>query len=271
MTHSRTQLVGLLTDHGLSPSRALGQNFVVDANTVRRIARLAEVGPGDLVFEIGAGLGSLTLALVETGAEIIALEVDRYLEPVLRAVVEPHGVHVHLGDALKVDYEELLGGREAIVVANLPYNVATPLVLTLLETQPLIKRMLVMVQKEVGERMAAQAGQDPYGAASLRLQYFADAKVVGKVGPSVFVPKPKVDSALVTIVRRAEVRISPEVVSEERLFQVIRTAFGQRRKMLRRSLAEVVSSEAFAKSGVDETRRPEELTIEEFAQLAGQL
>jgi len=155
-------------------------------------------------------------------------------------------------------------------VANLPYNVATPLVLSLLETQPLIKRMLVMVQKEVGERLAAQAGEEPYGAASLRLQYFADAKVVGKVGPSVFVPKPKVDSALVSIVRREDVRIDPSIVSEDRLFEVIRTAFGQRRKMLRRSLSEMISPEAFALSGVDETRRPEELTIEEFAQLAAQ-
>ncbi len=271
MTHSRTDLVALLNDHGLSPSRALGQNFVVDANTVRRIARLAEVGPGDLVLEIGAGLGSLTLALVETGAEIIAIEVDRYIEPVLRTVVEPHGVRVHLGDALKLNYEELLGGRPAIVVANLPYNVATPLVLSLLETQPLITRMLVMVQKEVGERLAAHAGDEAYGAASLRLQYFADAKVVGKVGPSVFVPKPKVDSALVSIVRRPTLRIDPHLVSEEKLFEVIRTAFGQRRKMLRRSLAEMVGPEAFVTSGVDETRRPEELTIEEFAQLAAQL
>ncbi len=271
MTHSRKELVALLNDHGLSPSRALGQNFVVDANTVRRIARLAEVGPNDLVLEIGAGLGSLTLALVETGAEIVAIEVDRYIEPVLRTVVEPLGVRVHLGDALKVNYEELLGGRPAIVVANLPYNVATPLVLSLLESQPLIKRMLVMVQKEVGERMAAHAGDEAYGAASLRLQYFADAKVAGKVGPSVFMPRPKVDSALVSIVRRPEVRVSPELVSEESLFEVIRTAFGQRRKMLRRSLSELVGPDTFTRAGIDETRRPEELTIEEFAQLAAHL
>jgi 16S rRNA (adenine1518-N6/adenine1519-N6)-dimethyltransferase len=271
VTHTRTELVALLNDHGLSPSRALGQNFVVDANTVRRIARLAEVGPGDLVLEIGAGLGSLTLALVETGAEIVAIEVDRYVEPVLRAVVEPLGVQVHLADALKVNYEELLGGRPATVVANLPYNVATPLVLTLLESQPLITRMLVMVQKEVGERMAAHAGDEAYGAASLRLQYFADARVVGKVGPSVFIPRPKVDSALVSIVRRGEVRVNPDLVSEEVLFGVIRTAFGQRRKMLRRSLSELVSPETFTRAGVDETCRPEELTLEEFAQLAAHL
>jgi 16S rRNA (adenine1518-N6/adenine1519-N6)-dimethyltransferase len=268
VTHTRTQLVALLETHGLKPSRALGQNFVVDPNTVRRIARLANVGPGDLVLEIGAGLGSLTLALVETGAEVQAMEVDRYLIDPLRSVVEPHGVTVHQADALHANYHELLGGREAIVVANLPYNVATPLVLQLLETQPLIRRMLVMVQKEVGERFAAQAGDEAYGAASLRLQYFAQAQVVGKVGPSVFLPKPNVDSVLVSIVRHDRVRIDPAIVSEAALFEVIRTSFGQRRKMLRRSLAGWVTEGVFERADVAATRRPEELTLEEFARLA---
>jgi 16S rRNA (adenine1518-N6/adenine1519-N6)-dimethyltransferase len=268
VTHTRTDLVALLESHGLKPSRALGQNFVVDPNTVRRIARLAEVGAGDHVLEIGPGLGSLTLALVETGAEVQAIEIDRYLLEPLRAVVEPHGVRVHHADALTADYEEILGSRECTVVANLPYNVATPLVLHLLETQPLIKRMLVMVQKEVGERFAAHAGDEAYGAVSLRVQYFATAKVVGKVGPSVFVPRPNVDSALVAITRRDEVAISPERVAEEELFEVIRTSFAQRRKMLRRSLAGWVTDGVFERAGIAETRRPEELTLEEFAQLA---
>jgi len=267
VTHTRTDLVALLEAHGLKPSRALGQNFVVDPNTVRRIARLAEVGPGDLVLEIGAGLGSLTLALIETGAEVQAMEVDRYLLDPLRSVVEPHGVTVHHADALNANYSEILGGREAAIIANLPYNVATPLVLHLLESQPLIKRMLVMVQKEVGERFAAQAGDEAYGAASLRVQYFADAKVVGKIGPSVFYPKPNVDSALVSIIRRDSVRIDPSAVSEADLFEVIRMSFAQRRKMLRRSLNGWASEGVFERSGVAETKRPEELTIEEFAKL----
>jgi 16S rRNA (adenine1518-N6/adenine1519-N6)-dimethyltransferase len=267
VTHTRTDLVAILEAHGLKPSRALGQNFVVDPNTVRRIARLAEVGPGDLVLEIGAGLGSLTLALIETGAEVQAMEVDRYLLEPLRSVVEPHGVTVHHADALNANYSEILGGREAAIIANLPYNVATPLVLHLLESQPLIKRMLVMVQKEVGERFAAQAGDEAYGAASLRVQYFADAKVVGKIGPSVFYPKPNVDSALVSIVRRDGVRIDPSEVSEADLFEVIRMSFAQRRKMLRRSLNGWASEGVFERSGVAETKRPEELTIEEFAKL----
>jgi 16S rRNA (adenine1518-N6/adenine1519-N6)-dimethyltransferase len=268
VTHTRTELAALLETHSLRPSRALGQNFVVDPNTVRRIARLAEVHEGDLVLEIGAGLGSLTLALVETGAEVHAMELDRYLLDVLKFIVEPKGVTVHHADALRANYDEILAGREAVVVANLPYNVATPLVLHLLETEPLIRRMLVMVQKEVGERFAAQAGDEAYGAASLRLQYFADAKVVGKVGPTVFLPRPNVDSALVAIVRREHVRIDPITVSEADLFEVIRTSFGQRRKMLRRSLAGWVSEGVFERADVAETRRPEELTLEEFARLA---
>ncbi len=260
--------MALLQTHGLKPSRALGQNFVVDANTVRRIARLAHVGPGDQVLEIGAGLGSLSLALAETGASIQALEIDRHLIAPLREVVEPVGVTVHQADALTADYDEILGSRPTVVVANLPYNVATPVVLHLLETRPEVARMLVMVQKEAGERLAAHAGDEAYGAVSLRVQYFADATVVGKVPPSVFVPKPHVDSVLVAVVRRESVRVDPAVVSEDELFSVIRTAFGQRRKMLRRSLAEWTTEGVFERAGVDETRRPEELTIEEFAALA---
>jgi 16S rRNA (adenine1518-N6/adenine1519-N6)-dimethyltransferase len=268
VTLNRTQVVALLDEHGLKPSRALGQNFVTDANTVRRIARLANVGEGDNVLEIGPGLGSLTLALLETGASVQAIEVDRYLLAPLASVLKDHDVKVHHADALTANYTEILQGKDTFVIANLPYNVATPLVLHLLETEPLITRLLVMVQKEVGERFAAHAGDEAYGAASLRVQYFADAHVVGKVGPNVFVPKPNVDSALVMITRRSQVAVDPAVVSEADLFGVIRMAFAQRRKMLRRSLAEWVTEGVFERSGIDETRRPEELTLEEFARLA---
>jgi 16S rRNA (adenine1518-N6/adenine1519-N6)-dimethyltransferase len=267
VTHTRTELRALLDAHGLHPSRALGQNFVVDPNTVRRIARLAAIGAGDQVLEIGAGLGSLTLALAETGADVTALEVDRFLIPPLTGALARTDVRVVHGDALRVDYTEILRGRPTVVVANLPYNVATPLVVHLLETEPLITRMLVMVQKEVGERLAATAGEDAYGAVSLRVAYFADASVVGKVPPSVFVPKPRVESVLVSLVRRDAVRIDPAVVPEDDLFSVIRLAFGQRRKMLRRSLSGWTSDGVFERAGVAETRRPEELTIEEFAAL----
>jgi len=268
VTHSRSALSALLAEHGLSPSRALGQNFVVDANTVRRVAHLAEVGPGDHVLEIGAGLGSLTLALVETGASVTAMEVDRYLIGPLSDVVEGRGVRVVNADALHADYDALLDGRATIVVANLPYNIAAPLVIHLLESVPLVSRMLVMVQLEVGERLAAGPGEEAYGAASVRVRYFATARIVGKVPPTVFLPRPRVDSALVEIVRLDRVAVDPEWVSEASLFEVVRTAFQQRRKMLRRSLAGLVDAAAFERAGIDPTRRPEELSIEEFAALA---
>lgn len=268
MTHTRTTLSKILSDQGLSPSRALGQNFVVDPNTVRRIARLAGVGPGDLVLEIGAGLGSLTLALIETGARVIALEVDRHLIEPLRAVVEDQGARVVHADALEVDVEALLGAQRAVVVANLPYNVATPLVVGLLERAPSVERLLVMVQREVGERLAAGPGDEAYGAVSVKVAYFATAKVVGRVGPDVFLPRPRVESVLVEIVRRPAVAVDPALVDADALFEVVRTAFGQRRKMLRRSLAGWASEGVFERAGVDPTRRPEELSLAEFASLA---
>ncbi len=162
MTHSGADIAQLLSAHGLRPSRALGQNFVADPNTVRRIARLAGLAPGDRVLEIGAGLGSLTLALAETGAHVVAVETDRHLVPVLRSVVEPAGVEVVEGDAMTLDVAGLLAARGDApwsLVANLPYNVATPLVMRTLTEVPAVTRLLVMVQREVGERMAAAAGE----------------------------------------------------------------------------------------------------------------
>ena len=179
MTHSGADIAQLLSAHGLRPSRALGQNFVADPNTVRRIARLAGLEAGDRVLEIGAGLGSLTLALAETGARVVAVETDRHLVPVLRSVVEPAGVEVVEGDALSLDLAALLAARgdEAwSLVANLPYNVATPLVMRTLTEVPAVTRLLVMVQREVGERMAAGVGDDGYGAVSVRIAYFAASR-----------------------------------------------------------------------------------------------
>jgi len=242
---------------------------VADPNTVRRIARLAQVGPSDRVLEIGAGLGSLTLALLETGASVTAVEIDRHLLPVLRTVVEPAGGNVVEGDALRLDWSALLGHEPWVLVANLPYNVATPLVADLLDGVPQIRRMLVMVQKEVGERLAARAGDEAYGAVSVKVAYWATAKVVGKVPPTVFVPQPKVDSALVAIERRPVPAVDPAVVSAERLFAVVRAGFAHRRKMLRGALAGVVAPEAFSVAGVRPEARAEELDVEAWGRLAG--
>ena len=265
MTLTRGELLELLDRHGLRPSRALGQNFVADPNTVRRIARLAGVGPGDRVIEIGAGLGSLTLALAETGAAITAVEVDRHVLPVLRSVVEPAGVTVVEGDALRLDWGPLLGGGPWVLVANLPYNVATPLVADLLDGVPAIARMLVMVQREVGERLAAAVGDEAYGAVSVKVAYWATARIVGRVPATVFVPRPKVESALVEIVRRPAPAVE---VDADRLFELVRTGFGQRRKMLRRSLAGLVETDAFACAGIRPESRAEELAVEDWGRLA---
>lgn len=269
MTHSPTAIRALLAEHGLEPSRALGQNFVADANTVRRIARLARVGEGDRVIEIGAGLGSLTLALRETGAAVTAVEIDRHLVPILREVTEPRGATVVQGDAMTLDWDGLLGPVDAArpwtLVANLPYNIATPLVLDLLAGVPQIERMLVMVQLEVGERLAARPGSRGNGIPSVKAAWWADVQVVGKVPPTVFVPQPRVDSALV------EVRRHP-VDGDERerlaVFALVDTGFNQRRKMLRRSLAGVVAPERFEAAGVRPEARAEELSLAEWRRLA---
>jgi 16S rRNA (adenine1518-N6/adenine1519-N6)-dimethyltransferase len=267
MTLTRRQASELLAAHGANPSRALGQNFVVDPNTVRRIARLAEVGPGDNVIEVGPGLGSLTLALAETGATLTALELDRFLIPILRSQVESLGVRVVEGDAMQTDWAALLDGKSHVLVANLPYNISVPLICDLLDQQPLISRMLIMVQKEVGERLAASPRTKAYGGVSVKVAYWGTAKVVGLVPPTVFLPQPKVDSALVSIIRHEAPAVDPTLVCASDLFRLVQMGFGKRRKMLRGSLAGVVDAEMFAASGVAPEARPEELTVHQWGAL----
>jgi 16S rRNA (adenine1518-N6/adenine1519-N6)-dimethyltransferase len=269
VTLSRRQLLDLLTTHGLRPSRALGQNFVVDPNTVRRVARLAEVGPGDRVLEIGPGLGSLTLALAETGAEVTAVEADRHLMPVLEAVVVAPNVRLLQGDALSTDWHEVLGSEPGwVLVANLPYNIATPLVADLLDHVPVVDRMLVMVQKEVGERWAAGPGAPAYGAVSVKVRYWAEAQVVGQVPASVFHPKPRVDSVLISVRRHASPAIDPETVEATELFKLVQAGFSTRRKMLRRSLGGLVSADVFEAAHVSPESRAQELDIDDWGRLA---
>jgi 16S rRNA (adenine1518-N6/adenine1519-N6)-dimethyltransferase len=272
VTLSPRQVRDLLDQHGLAPSRALGQNFVADPNTVRRIARLAGVGPGDRVVEIGPGLGSLTLALAETGASVTAVEVDRHLLPALHQVVDPAGVRVVHGDALRLDWDAVLGppgdGPPWALVANLPYNVATPLVLDLLAGVPAIDRMLVMVQREVGERLAARPGEKAYGIPSVKVAYRAEAEVVGRVPPTVFIPPPRVDSALVSIRRLPAPPVDADPAT---LFRLVEAGFGQRRKMLRRSLTGLVPAQAFAAAGVRPEARAEELDLAAWSRLAGEV
>lgn len=267
---TRGQLCRLLEEHQLTPSRALGQNFVAEANTVRQIVRLAGVGAGDRVVEIGAGLGSLTLALAETGAQVTAVEIDRRLVPVLRQVVagEPT-VRVVQGDATGLDWPSLLvPDQDWSLVANLPYNVATPLVADLLDQVPAVERMLVMVQREVGERLAAKVGDPAYGAVSVKVAYWATAELVARVPPSVFVPRPRVESVLVAIERRAEPAVSPAAVSPTVLFEAVRAGFAQRRKMLRRALVDRATPAVFDAAGVSPEARAEDLDVVAWGRLA---
>jgi 16S rRNA (adenine1518-N6/adenine1519-N6)-dimethyltransferase len=268
-------VTALLAEHGLRPKKSLGQNFLVDPNTARRIVARAELAPGTPVLEIGPGLGSLTLALVAEGHEVVALELDARLAEVLRSVLDatddPGRVRVEVGDACAVDLEGLLGGAPGpwACVSNLPYNVAVPVVMRILEDAPSVERILVMVQREVGERLAAGPGDAQYGAVSVKVAYFAEATVVGLVPPTVFVPRPKVESALVRLRRRSEPPVT--VPSADELFVLVRAGFAQRRKMLRRSLLPVLGERTPAvltAAGVAPTDRAEALGLEEWAAVA---
>jgi len=268
VTLSRREVLELVDGHGLRPSRSLGQNFVADPNTVRRIARLAAVGPGDRVVEIGAGLGCLTLALAETGAAVTAVEVDRRLLGVLEGVLAGTGVDLVAGDAMHLDWDRRLGAGPWVLVANLPYNLASPLVADLLDGVPAVTRMLVMVQREVGERLVALPGDGAYGALSVKVAYWATGRIVGRVPASVFVPRPRVESVLVALERRSSPAVDPTLVGGPDLFALVRSGFAQRRKMLRRALAGRVADGAFVAAGVDPEARAEQLDVAAWGRLA---
>jgi 16S rRNA (adenine1518-N6/adenine1519-N6)-dimethyltransferase len=268
VTLSRADASRQLEGAGLRAKRALGQNFVVDANTVRKIARLANVDNHRHVLEIGAGLGSLTLALAETGALVTAVEVDDQLIPLLHENVDPiDNITVVHADAMKLNWSTLLeGGDDWALVANLPYNVATPLVADVLDFVPQVQRMLVMVQKEVGERFCASPSTEAYGALSVKVAFHATARIAGIVPPTVFLPRPNVDSALVEIVRHKE-PIDAQI-NQKDLFSLVRMGFAKRRKMLRGSLAGRVSPEQFEEADIAPTARAEELSVYDWMRLA---
>ena len=265
-------LRALARRHGVTPRKSLGQHFLIEPSLASRIAGLAGVGAGDRVLEIGAGLGSLTVALAATGARVVAVEVDARLLPALDEVVGGFdNVRVLAADALTTPWDDLLGSGPDpwVVVANLPYNVGARLVLRTLEEEPRIRRLLVMVQREVGDRLAASPGDEQFGAVSLRVAYHARAGVERRVPPSVFWPAPGVDSVLVRIDRLDTPRVD---VDEGSLFRVVREAFAQRRKTVRSALMRLGLSrdeavEALGESGIDEMARPEEIGLDEFGRL----
>ena len=268
MTHSRGTIAALLAQIDRRPRQSLGQNFVADANTVRKIVRLAGIEAGDRVVEIGAGLGSLTLALLDVGASVIAIEIDGDLVPILREQVEPRGATVVQADAMTIDWPAC--SRHAGSIARRSWRTCRTTcrprsICDLLDGAPQIDRMLVMVQREVAERLVAQPGSGAYGIPSVKVAYWARARIVGQVPATVFVPQPKVESSLVEIIRRDTPATDVDVAL---LFALVRAGFGQRRKMLRRSLAEFATSEQLERAGVSPEDRAESLSVQAWSALA---
>ena len=272
----------LLDAHGLKPARHHGQNFVVDPNTVRKMVRDAGVEPGDLVVEVGPGLGSLTLALRERGADVVAVEIDRGLAAALAGVVDEDVRIVH-ADAMDVDYADLIAehadpprppddDRPVRLVANLPYNVATPIVVTALASS-CFRTMHVMVQREVGERWCARPGDPRYGGVSVKIAALATATVAARVPRTAFWPVPRVDSVAVALRPHAG---SPDPLERRRLFSLVDAGFAQRRKRLRNSLAAGGSTPArveaaLVAAGLDPGARAEELDLAAWRRLLGHL
>jgi 16S rRNA (adenine1518-N6/adenine1519-N6)-dimethyltransferase len=260
------RLMELLRPHGIRPRKELGQNFVIDPNTIRKVVASARLDPGDRVLEIGAGAGSLTLGLAEEAAHVIAVEFDRALHPVLQTVLGDAGnVEVVAADAMAMELEELPVNK---MVGNLPYNIAVDVVMRVLEQARQISALTVMTQREVGERLAASPGSKAYGGVSVMVRYFADARVVTRVSRNAFYPVPGVDSVLVHLVRSSR----KEDVDERRLAVIVRAAFGQRRKTLRNALAPLVGSgagaeEVLRRAGIDPKARAEEIDLEGFLEI----
>jgi 16S rRNA (adenine1518-N6/adenine1519-N6)-dimethyltransferase len=261
---TRSEIAALLERHGLAPIHRLGQHFLADANITRKIAALADLRPGSKVVEVGAGTGTLTRALADTGARVIAYEVDGGLRPLLDEVTAGLAVELRFADVMDVDFGEALDGGRWKMVANLPYNVGTPVVLEALQHAPDIELFVVMVQVEVARRLAASPGSPDYGLPSVVVGIHADATLAFTVPPQVFYPAPGVGSAVVVIKRTR----APEHAS--RAVELARAGFGQRRKMLRGSLAGVLSDPetVLERAGIAPTRRAEDVSPEDYLRLA---
>lgn len=264
----------LLIELQVKPTKKLGQNFLHDANIVRKIVKTAELNPSDVVLEIGPGLGSLTLGLLSEVSKVIAVDIDERFVRQLPITVEKHlpqfsdrltAIHKDALDLSPIDLDE----QPNALVANLPYNVSVPVIITLLSRFPTISKLLVMVQAEVADRLAAQPGQAAYGAPSAKLQWFMKVTRGSNIPRPVFIPVPNVDSGLVFGIKRSAIKTT---ATQQQVFAVIDAAFNQRRKMLRSALSSIAGSSARVESlmlaaGIDPTLRGEMLTIEQFAKL----
>jgi 16S rRNA (adenine1518-N6/adenine1519-N6)-dimethyltransferase len=260
----------------IRPTKKLGQNFVIDGGTVRKIVRIAGLRPDDVVIEVGPGLGSLTLALLPEARSVVAVEIDPVLAAQLPLTVAEHApeladrLTVVLGDAMRILPGDLPQEKPTALVANLPYNVSVPVVLHLLETLPSLRSILIMVQAEVADRLAAAPGSKIYGIPSVKAAWYADVRRAGPVGRTVFWPVPNVDSGLVAMTRREPPSTR---ATRQEVFAVVDAAFAQRRKTLRAALASwagtpAAAEQALRAAGVDPSERGEQLTVEDFSRIA---
>ena len=257
---------------GLRMNKKLGQNFLIRHSVVDDIADAADLGEGDPVLEIGPGIGTLTQALAETGAAVTAVELDDHLLPVLDKTLEHYdNVRVVHGDIMRTDIETLMNHKPFKVCANLPYYITTPIIMKLLEQKLPIERIVVMVQKEVAERMVAVPGHKIYGALSVSVQYYTEPKMLFEISPKCFMPAPEVTSAVVAMDVRREPPV--DLMDEKRFFSVVKAAFQQRRKTLSNALKNTgMSKEQIANvleaASIDGKRRGETLSLQEFADIA---
>ena len=262
----------ILQRFGLHMSKRLGQNFLIDAGIVQGIVDAADIQPGDKVLEIGPGIGTLTQALCEAKADVTCVELDKRLPEILSHTLEAYdNVRIIQGDILKVNIAEIMSSGPFKVVANLPYYITTPIIMALLEKHLPITDIVVMVQKEVAQRMATIPGSKTYGALSVAVQYYTIPKIALYVPPRSFMPPPEVDSVVVN----CKVRPQPAVdlIDEKIFFRVVKAAFGQRRKTLNNALKSMgvdknTIADILTRAGIEPSRRGETLTMEEFAAIS---
>ncbi|MCT4619475.1 MAG: 16S rRNA (adenine(1518)-N(6)/adenine(1519)-N(6))-dimethyltransferase RsmA [Marinisporobacter sp.] len=268
----------IVNKYGFKFSKSLGQNFLIDENILYKIVDGAEVDKEDIVIEVGPGIGTLTQVLAERAKKVIAIEIDKTLLPILSETLgDQDNVEVINEDVLKLDIHKLIEekceGKAVKVIANLPYYVTTPIIMKFLEERVPLKNMVVMIQKEVADRMQAEPKTKEYGSLSVAVQYYSDPQIITKVPRSVFIPQPKVESTVIRLSVLKEPRV--QVKDEKILFSIVRAAFGKRRKTLLNALSNSplqVEKEMIKKvlesSGIEANRRGETLTIEEFAKIA---
>ena len=267
MSQTRSEIRGLLARHGITPRKRLGQHFLADPNIIARIVALAGDPTGARALEIGVGTGTLTRALAEAGFPVTGFEIDERLRPLIAETLGGLEVDIRFRDAVRLDFSEFGAGQRWVLVSNLPYQVGTSILLDLLRRAPGLERCVVMVQREVAERLTAERGSKQYGLPSVVVALYGAARLAFRVGPQVFLPNPRVESAVVVVDRSA----APDA-RRELAVRLAAAGFGQRRKMLRSSLRSVIRSSVavrLAEAGIDPTLRAEDLGADGYLALAG--